>query len=193
MIVGGYCECLNPEPAPYGLALREGIDRASGRYVMCDEIDICDVEFYGRALELLEAGAADMVVGSKTMKGADDRRPLSRRAATSIINGLLRLVLDFKGTDTHGLKAFRRELLLPIASQCVVERDLFASEFVIRAGRDGINVTEIPVNIVEKRAPSIDLVRRVPAVLKGETLGLELVTDWPAGRPIMEEGAAGGR
>lgn len=151
----------------YGLALRQGIDRARGAYVMCDEIDICDVNFYARALELLEPGEADMVVGSKTMKGADDRRPLSRRAATSIINGLLRLLLDFKGTDTHGLKAFRREILLPVADQCVVDRDLFASEFVIRAGREGIKVTEIPVNIVEKRAPSIDLVRRVPAVLKG--------------------------
>ncbi len=151
----------------YGLALRQGIDRAKGKYVMCDEIDICDVDFYARALQLLEPGEADLVVGSKTMKGADDRRPLSRRAATSVINGLLRLMLDFKGTDTHGLKAFRREILVPIADKCVVDRDLFASEFVIRAGREGIKVTEIPVNIVEKRAPSIDLVRRVPAVIKG--------------------------
>ena len=151
----------------YGLALRQGIERASGRYVMCDEIDICDVDFYTRALELLDADQADLVVGSKTMEGANDRRPLSRRTATAVINGLLRLILDFKGTDTHGLKAFRREALLDVAKRCVVDRDLFASEFVIRAGRDGVRVTEIPVNIMEKRAPSIDLFRRVPAVLKG--------------------------
>jgi hypothetical protein len=49
-----------------------------------------------------------------------------------------------------------------------VDKDLFASEFVIRAGRlSDIKVVEIPVEIIEKRPPSIDLVRRVPAVLKG--------------------------
>lgn len=151
----------------YGLALREGIERARGEFVMCDEIDICDVDFYRRALELLEPGDAEMVVGSKVMKGADDRRPLSRRAATHVINGMLRVLLGFRGTDTHGLKAFRREALESVARSCIVNRDLFASEFVIRAQRRGNAVVEIPVTIVEKRPPSIDLLRRVPAVVRG--------------------------
>jgi len=155
-------------PAPdYGVALRMGIARARGDFVFCDEIDICDVEFYRRALELLEAGRADLVIGSKAMPGADDRRPLGRRAATRVINGLLRVLLGFHGTDTHGLKAFRREVLAPFAEACLVDRDLFASEFVIRAERGGVTVVEIPVSIVEKRPPSIDLLRRVPAVLGG--------------------------
>jgi glycosyltransferase involved in cell wall biosynthesis len=151
----------------YGAALKEGMRRAKGRYVLCDEIDICDVDFYSRALEILETQDIDLVVGSKAMKGADDKRPFTRRVATSVINRLLRWTLDFQGTDTHGLKAFRREALLPIAEACVVDRDLFASELVIRAGLGGIGVREIPVSIAEKRAPSIDLFRRVPAVLKG--------------------------
>ena len=151
----------------YGLALRQGIERAKGQFVLCDEIDICDVGFYRRALALLDTDEADLVVGSKAMPGADDRRPFSRRFATSVINGMLRVLLDFKGTDTHGLKAFRRDRLVATAESCVVNRDLFASEFVIRAGREGLNVVEIPVQIVEKRAPSIDLMRRVPEVLKG--------------------------
>ena len=152
----------------YGLALREGIERANGTYVMCDEIDICDVDFYRRALALLDKGEADLVVGSKAMPGAKDERPFTRRAATFIINRMLAVMLGFKGTDTHGLKAFRRAKLTSVASSCVVDKDLFASEFVIRAGRaTEIEVVEIPVEIIEKRPPSIDLVRRVPAVLKG--------------------------
>jgi glycosyltransferase involved in cell wall biosynthesis len=160
-------ETFSADEPNYGLALRQGIERTRGTYVICDEIDICDTDFYKRALPLLISGDADLVVGSKAMKGAKDQRPLSRRAATFIINGLLRIILDFKGTDTHGLKAFRREKLTSIASQCVVDRDLFASEFVIRAGREKLKVLEIPVTIQEKRPPSIDLVRRVPRVLKG--------------------------
>lgn len=150
----------------YGLALRQGILRASGEYVICDEIDLCDTDFYQRAMELLVHGDAEMVVGSKAMKGAEDDRPVFRRAATRVINGMLRVAVDFRGTDTHGLKAFHRETLLPIVDECVIDKDLFASEFVVRAGRAGKGVVEIPVRVQEKRRPAINLMRRVPNVLK---------------------------
>jgi glycosyltransferase involved in cell wall biosynthesis len=150
----------------YGLALREGILRARGRFVICDEIDLCDVDFYRRALALLESDQAEMVIGSKVMKGAADDRPMLRRAATRIINGMLRVAVDFRGTDTHGLKAFSREALTPVAASCVIDRDLFASEFVVRAGRSGLRVVEIPVRVREKRPPAINLIKRVPNVLK---------------------------
>ena len=150
----------------YGKALREGMLRARGRYVMCDEIDLCDVDFYERALELLEADRADLVVGSKVMTGAHDKRPMMRHTATLVISGMLRVLVGFHGTDTHGLKAFRREALVPVVEHCVVDRDLFASEFVIRAGREGRRVTEIPIHIVEKRPPSVNLFKRVPKVLR---------------------------
>lgn len=154
-----------PEPN-YGGALREGIRRARGRFVVCEEIDLCDVDFHLRALELLRAGEAEMVVGSKAMRGAHDERPLFRRTATRVYNGMLRVTLGFRGTDTHGLKAFLHEAVAPVAARCVVDRDVFASELVIRSQRDGVNVVEIPVDVHEKRAPSIGLVRRVPKVVQ---------------------------
>ncbi len=150
----------------YGKALKQGILRARGRFVICDEIDLCDVDFYRRALAVLEPGAADLVVGSKTMQGADDDRPLFRHAATLVLNGMLRVAVGFKGTDTHGLKAFRRDAMVGTVERCVIDKDLFASEFVVRAGREGKRVVEIPLRIVEKRKPSINLFRRVPNVLK---------------------------
>jgi len=150
----------------YGAALRRGMLEARGRFVMCDEIDLCDTDFHARALDLLRSGEVDLVVGSKAMSGAADQRPFVRRLATLTINGLLRLLLDFRGTDTHGLKAFRREALEATARRCVVDKDLFASEFVIRAQRDSIRGVEIPVSIEEKRPPSIHLANRVPRVLR---------------------------
>jgi glycosyltransferase involved in cell wall biosynthesis len=150
----------------YGRALKHGILEARGTYVLCDEIDLCDVDFYQRAAPFLLSGEAEMVVGSKVLAGARDERPLIRHAGTLVINGMLRAALDFRGTDTHGLKAFKREPLLEVARACVVERDLFASEFVIRAGRMGRKVREIPIVVREKRRPSINLTRRVPNVLK---------------------------
>ncbi|MGE0786879.1 MAG: glycosyltransferase [Sandaracinaceae bacterium] len=150
----------------YGAALKEGILRARGEFVVCDEIDLCDTDFYQRAMALLETNQADLVVGSKAMRGASDERPIMRRVATHVINGMLRVSLGFKGTDTHGLKAFRRSALVDVARACLVDKDLFASEFVIRAERGGVRVREIPVRVLEKRQPSIHLFRRVPNVMR---------------------------
>ncbi len=150
----------------YGKALRQGILEARGEIVVCDEIDLCDVDFHRRAIEILDAGSAQMVIGSKLIGGAKDERPLFRHAASIVYTGLLRSLLGFRGTDTHGLKAFRREPLLPVVRACLVDKDVFASELVIRAYRSGIRVIEIPIRVIEKRPPSINLVKRVPNVLK---------------------------
>src|SRR6188768_468051 len=78
---------------------------------------------------------------------------------------LLRALLDFRGSDTHGLKAFVRERVAPIAERCLTDKDVFASEFVIRAYRAAIPIEEIPIRVKEKRPPSINLLKRVPNVL----------------------------
>lgn len=158
--------CRHTVEPNYGKALREGILHARGELVICDEIDLCDTDFYERALGLLQDDSVDFVVGSKAMAGAMDERPLSRRLGTVVINGMLKATLGFKGTDTHGLKAFRREPVQPIARACLVDRDLFASELVIRCERAGLGIREIPVRVLEKRPPTIGLARRVPNVLK---------------------------
>lgn len=150
----------------YGRALREGILRARGRYVICEEIDLCDSDFHRRAIAILKRGEAKLVIGSKTMEGANDERPLGRRLGTLVLNSLLRVLLGFRGTDTHGLKAFEREALLPIVKACLVEKDIFASELVIRSERGEIPIVEIPVRVLELRPPTIGLARRVPNVLK---------------------------
>jgi len=150
----------------YGGALREGIRRARGEIILCDEIDLCDTEFHQRAVALLSSDTYDMVIGSKLIAGAEDERPWARHAASLFYTGLLRTMLGFKGTDTHGLKAFQKKKLIEHVDACLVEKDVFASEFVIRAYRANLRIHEIPVRVMEKRPPSINLFKRVPNVLK---------------------------
>ncbi len=150
----------------YGKALKQGILLARGDLVICDEIDLCDADFHRQAIEILETGAADLVIGSKLVAGSDDQRPLLRHAASIAYSSLLKIMLGFRGTDTHGLKAFRRHALLDVVRACLVEKDVFASEFVIRADRGGIPIKEVPVHVIEKRPPSINLLKRVPNVMK---------------------------
>jgi glycosyltransferase involved in cell wall biosynthesis len=150
----------------YGKALKQGILLARGNLVLCDEIDLCDTDFHKRAVDMLETGEADLVIGSKLAVGAADERPMIRHAASIAYSTLLKVVLGFRGTDTHGLKAFRRLALLDVVRACLVDKDVFASEFVIRADRAGIAIKEVPVQVIEKRPPSINLFKRVPNVMK---------------------------
>ena len=150
----------------YGQALRHGIQAARGELIFCEEIDLCDVDFHLQALQLLRDKQADFVIGSKLIGGARDARPWLRHGGSLLYTSVLRLLFDFRGTDTHGLKAFRRSLVLPLVHACQVERDVFASELVIRAYRAPLRMAEIPVRILEKRPPSIGLWRRLPGVAR---------------------------
>ncbi len=150
----------------YGKALKQGILLSRGELVICDEIDLCDVDFHRRAVDILDTGAADLVIGSKLVQGAEDDRPVIRHVASIAYSSMLKVLLGFRGTDTHGLKAFRRLALLDIVRSCLVEKDVFASELVIRADRGGVKTKEIPVRVIEKRPPSINLFKRVPNVMK---------------------------
>jgi glycosyltransferase involved in cell wall biosynthesis len=155
-----------PEP-DYGEALKQGIELARGKLVICEEIDLCDDRFHRTALAMLQADSElAMVVGSKTLPGARDRRPYFRRFATRVLNRMLRTATGWRGTDTHGLKAMRRDLMLPVVERCELRRDLFASEMVIRAFHMGRRVVEYPIELSEKRPPSVGLLRRVPKVLQ---------------------------
>jgi glycosyltransferase involved in cell wall biosynthesis len=149
----------------YGRALKQGILSAKGKYLICDEIDLCNTDFYRSSLGLMRRGLASMVIGSKLAPGAQDERPWLRHLASVVFSEMLRMGVGFKGTDTHGLKAFVREEFLDVVDQCVVEQNLFASEFVIRAEKTEREIVELPLCIREKRTPSINLFRRVPRAL----------------------------
>jgi glycosyltransferase involved in cell wall biosynthesis len=157
----------SPGHGNYGLALKTGILDAKGEIVLNDEIDIGNFDFYDQSIGLLDRDPRiAMVVGSKTLASSNDKRPAIRKLATWSVNVLLRFLLGFKGTDTHGLKTWRREKLEGLVRDCITERDVFTSEFVIRAERAGFLVAEIPIEIAETRAARIPLFKRVPHVLK---------------------------
>lgn len=160
----------NPEvrverlPTPnYGLALRHAISTCLHDVVVLVNIDFWSGDFLREALDRLEH--CDMVIGSKVMRGARDERPLLRRVITQVFNWALRLSFGFKGSDTHGLKAFRRQPMSEIIAQCITDKSIFDTELVLRAERAGLRIMEIPVAVRELRQPGYwSLLRRSPEV-----------------------------
>ncbi|MBN2586686.1 MAG: glycosyltransferase [Candidatus Fermentibacteraceae bacterium] len=150
----------------YGLAMKTGIAGSGTDIVIVDDLDVLDLDFWERGLKLLGTGEVDLVQGSKVLAGKDDRRPLMRRAATLTLTFLLRTLLGYRGTDTHGPKVVWRETIRDIPEQCRLELDIFPTELVIRAQRAGVRIREIPIHLKEIRETPFPLYRRVPRALR---------------------------
>lgn len=154
-------------PRPnYGLAMKTGLMNSRADVVIFDDLDVLDVDFWRRGLELLGRGGTDLVQGSKVLAGKDDRRPLLRRAATLVLTFMLRTLLGYRGTDTHGPKVVWRKALEDVPERCRLELDIFPTELVIRAQRAGLRIREIPIHLEEIRATPLPLYRRVPRALR---------------------------
>jgi len=153
-----------PEP-DYGAAMRAGFLAAQGDWVVNFDIDYFSGGFLRQVLVC--APDADVVLASKRAPGSDDRRGWFRRLATWGFNLVLRLLLGSKVSDTHGMKALRREVVAAVAPMVVSTRDLFDTELVIRAERAGYRIAEVPVTVEEQRQARSNLLKRVPRTLLG--------------------------
>jgi len=143
----------------YGKVLKMGITEAKGEYIFCFELDLWNFDFIEKALLLLKE--YDIVIASKLVSGSVDGRPLLRRLITIIYNSILKVFFGFRGTETHGLKAFRYNVI-PIVKATKTDRDIFATELIIRAEKSNFKIAEIPIYLKEKRPMRISLLKRVP-------------------------------
>ena len=130
----------------YGSAYRAGFSAARGRYiVMADADGSYDLSYLPRFIELLQEGA-DLVIGSR-LRGRiqPGAMPwLHRRIGVPILTGILNLFFRAKVSDAHcGMRAFRRDLL-PRLRLRTVGMEL-ASEQIVRAGKLGLEIREIPI------------------------------------------------
>ncbi|MEA3511711.1 MAG: glycosyltransferase family 2 protein, partial [Actinomycetota bacterium] len=105
-------------PTPdYGAAMREGFVSTDGEWVVNFDIDYFSADFLRSVLSI--GDDADLVLASKRAEGADDRRGNVRRFATWTFNQVLRFVLSSGVSDTHGMKAIRREVIDQIAAAVI--------------------------------------------------------------------------
>jgi hypothetical protein len=86
---------------------------------------------------------------------------------TAGFSTLLRGGFGLHVSDTHGMKAMRREVVQPIVLECRFTTDLFDTELVLRADRAGLPVTEVPVTVEERRPSRTPIVRRIARTLVG--------------------------
>lgn len=155
----------------FGYAFRIGAEHSSYRYVYLLNADWLEDKFVARAIKSLKNNS--LVIGSKVLNSSDDRRPLTRRAASYLLTHVLKWFFGYHGSDSHGLKAFDRATLLNLLSQCKCD-EIIESELLLRGSRAGYKICEIPVSVKEIRAPRISVFLRCFKVA-GELKKLYLV------------------
>ena len=101
------CFMINNNFANYGLALKNGFESVKNDIVISFDIDYFSKKFLIQALQLDENFVA--LVASKRLSGSEDERTLIRKMATSIFVFILKLLFRTSLSDTHGMKAIRKE------------------------------------------------------------------------------------
>jgi glycosyltransferase involved in cell wall biosynthesis len=144
----------------YGAALVAGFRAARGDIVVNFDVDYYDLGFLDAAVTILEAGEADIVLASKRVPDAQDRRPLARRALTFGFTTLLRVIVDLPVSDAHGMKAIGRHSVASTVERCRLRGSIFDVELVCKGERDGLRFAELPAFVAERRPPRSSVVIR---------------------------------
>ncbi len=150
----------------YGEAIKTGMLESRGTHLSILECDLLSAAFVSRSIALFHSQKADVIVGSKRHPESSDRRPLKRRVLTALYNYfLLRCLVGYPGTDTHGLKSMDAACARKLCDAAITTDEIFQTEIVLLAWRLGFAIAEIPVTIAEMRSSPVTVLRRVPKVL----------------------------
>jgi glycosyltransferase involved in cell wall biosynthesis len=129
----------------YGSAYLAGLAAANGDYILMADGDLTyDFDEVPRFLAELEDGA-DLVVGNR-MKGIEPgAMPWHHRyIGNPVLSGLLNVIYDAGVADAHcGMRAVRRTVLPELELRSTGME--FASEMVIRAAKQHLDIREFPI------------------------------------------------
>lgn len=148
----------------YGLAVKRGFLSAKGDYLVLFDLDYYDVGFMKKAFKRMEK--VDAVVGTKTGKGSSDQRSFLRRMVSRGFTMILKLFFNLKISDTHGIKVLNRKKFLPLIKQCLMTKEMFDTELLIKGQSAGLKLSEIGVRVEEKRQSRTSIIKRSLKTIK---------------------------
>ena len=158
------CKVLSNEIANYGMALKNGFEKAKYEMVISFDIDYFSQQFLIESISLNKKYSA--ITASKRLNNSKDGRKLIRRLATNFFVILLKILFQTSMSDTHGMKAIRKKSLEKQISKVVSTQDLFDTELLIRIEKNQEEIYEVPAMVNEMR-PSVSLIySRIPRTIK---------------------------
>jgi glycosyltransferase involved in cell wall biosynthesis len=138
----------------YGSAYLAGFSAARGRYIVMADADLTyDFREIPRFVEELDAGA-QMVMGDRMDNIHPGAMPwLHRYVGNPVLTGVLNLFFRTGVSDAHcGMRAIRRDVLPQLDLRTTGME--FASEMVIRASKEKLDIREFPIEYLPRGGDS---------------------------------------
>jgi glycosyltransferase involved in cell wall biosynthesis len=141
----------NPINLGKGAAVRLGLSMATGDVLLIQDADLeLDPQEYGRLLEPILQGRADIVFGSRFLL-ASGRVPLKTRWANRFLTALTNVLFLARLTDMEtAYKVFRREVMSDLRLRCVGFD--FEPEITAKFLLAGHRIVEVPISYNPRRA-----------------------------------------
>ena len=158
------CKVISSKIANYGMALKNGFEKAKNEMIISFDIDYFSEQFLIDSISLDKKYSA--ITASKRLNDSEDGRKLVRRIATNFFVTLLKILFQTSMSDTHGMKAIRKVSLENQIAKVVSTQDLFDTELLIRIERNLEKIHEVPAMVNEIR-PSVSVIySRIPRTIK---------------------------
>tara|TARA_B100001057_G_scaffold499148_1_gene608737 strand:- start:1690 stop:2424 length:735 start_codon:yes stop_codon:yes gene_type:complete len=158
------CYMIKNDVANYGLALKNGFNNAKYELIISFDIDYFSQKFLEQSLGLKDEFVA--LVASKRLSESEDERTIVRKLATSSFVLILKILFRTTLSDTHGMKAIRRDNIQKEINNVISTQDIFDTELLIRIEKSGFKIQEVPAKVNEIR-PSVSVIfKRIPRTLK---------------------------
>jgi glycosyltransferase involved in cell wall biosynthesis len=151
-----------------GGAIRTGITRARGAYVVFTDSDLpFSLEPIETTLATLRGGA-DVVIGDRLHPESSATTPVGplRRLSSAVYTWLVNHALGLDYADTQcGYKGYRAAAAQALFSRLRVTSFAFDAELLLRAHAAGMRVVRQPVRLVHNEDSSVSLFRHAPGML----------------------------
>ena len=130
----------------YGSAYLAGFDAARGDYIVMVDADLSyDLHEIPRFVAHLDQGA-QLVMGNRLESIQPGAMSWLHRVGNPLLTGILNLLVGARLADVHcGMRAIRRDVLPRLELRTTGME--FASEMVIRATKEGLQLAEIPISL----------------------------------------------
>lgn len=143
----------------YGVALKNGLQAATTKWVYLIDIEQWDLPFITWAWH--NRDSYDALIASKRADATINHQHFYRRILSCGLNGLLQVLLQYTGTDTHGPKLLNRVALQPIIAACQLDRGQYDTELMLRAIRGQKRIVEAPSEYRELRPNRNWMVKKI--------------------------------
>jgi len=135
-----------------GYAVRTGISKSSGKFVMFADSGSCiPYEYVLHGMELLQNQTCDIAHGSRKMNRSIIERPQSlyRRICSKLFHRFIICFMNIPAelTDTQcGFKIYKGDVARHLYGECVTNGFMFDIEIIMRAQMENYKIREFPVD-----------------------------------------------